>query len=400
MVELIKSKNELCRGCNRCVRECPMETANITYQDEAGDVKVRIDYDRCIACGRCISACKHEVRYYADDIDRFFDDLSEGVPISLIAAPSIRTNIPEYRKLFTYLKQRGIKKIYDVSLGADICIWAHIKYIEKNGIAPIITQPCPAIVTFCKLYRHDLLKRLSPVHSPMACTSVYLKEYLGSDDRIAALSPCLAKTNEFEDTHLAHYNVTFKKLLDYLKNNNIELPAEETEFDHDESGLGSLFPMPGGLKENIEYFMGKRLHIARSEGFDVYEKLNKYAQTPEDFLPEIFDVLNCTDGCNIGSAVSRDRNFFEIDKTMNASRINATEEGKREYYESIYKTYNKTFDLRHFLREYRPVSADFPQITEEDINRTFKLLGKTDHEKQNIDCGACGSETCHNMEKK
>jgi iron only hydrogenase large subunit-like protein len=216
MIETIKTKHDLCKGCNRCVRECPMETANITYQDEVGDIKVKIDYEKCIACGRCVAVCQHDARYYVDDTEQFFNDLQAGIPISVIAAPSIRTNIPGYKKLFTWLKQLGINKIFDVSLGADICIWAHIRHIEKNNATHLITQPCPAIVTYCELYRHDLLPRLSPVHSPMACTSIYLKNYQGVNDRIAALSPCTAKKNEFEATHLAQYNITFAKLLEYL----------------------------------------------------------------------------------------------------------------------------------------------------------------------------------------
>ena len=400
MVKIINTKNTLCTGCNRCVRECPMETANITYQDEAGNIKVKIDHDRCLACGRCISACKHDARHFADDTERFFADLSAGVPITVMAAPSIRTNIPNYKKLFTYLKGLGVKKIYDVSLGADICIWAHIRYIEKNGVVPMITQPCPAIVTYCELYHHDLLKRLSPIHSPMACAAIYMQKYQGITDRIAALSPCIAKTNEFEDTKLAQYSITFATLLQYLAKNNIILPDEETQFDHAESGLGSLFPMPGGLKENIEYFMGKKLHIAKAEGFSVYEKLNQYSQTPDDFLPEIFDVLNCIEGCNIGSAYSHDRSMFEIDKTMNNTRRKATEERKREHYESLYKIYDDTFDLSHFIRKYQPVPINFPQITDADITKAFALLGKTDYEKQNVDCGACGSDTCHGMARK
>ena len=235
MIEVIKERIDLCVGCNRCVRECSMETANITYQDETGSIKVKIDHERCITCGWCVSACRHDARTFADDTERLFSDLSKGTPISFIIAPSVRTNLPDYKKLFTYLKRLGVNKIYDVSLGADICIWAHVKHIKEGGALPMITQPCPTIVTYCELYRHDLIKRLSPIHSPMACTSIYMKEYRGINDRIAALSPCMAKANEFESTKLADYNITFTKLLDYLKNNDITLPDEETEFDHAEA---------------------------------------------------------------------------------------------------------------------------------------------------------------------
>ena len=67
MREIVKTKRKLCAGCNRCVRECPMELANRAYSDKAGNIKVRIDHTKCIACGRCLDVCKHEARYYEDD---------------------------------------------------------------------------------------------------------------------------------------------------------------------------------------------------------------------------------------------------------------------------------------------------------------------------------------------
>ena len=399
MKEIVKTKDELCTGCNRCVRECPMETANITYQDENGNIKVRVDQTKCIACGRCISACKHEARLYEDDTERFFRDLSQGVPISLIAAPSIRTNIPYYKRLFTYLKTLGVRKIYDVSLGADICIWSYIRYLERTG-SRLITQPCPAIVSYCEMYRHDLLKDLSPVHSPMACISIYMKQYEGISDNIAAVSPCLAKINEFERTGLAEYNVTFAKILEYLVSNGIELPETETGFDHHESGLGSLFPMPGGLKENIEFFTGKKLRISKAEGYSVYDSLDTYANTPEEWLPDVFDVLNCREGCNVGPACSRGKSSFEIDSVMHENRKAATANRSMEYYESVYRTYDEKLDPSHFIRAYDPILTEFPRITEADISGAFEQLGKDDYEKQNVDCGACGSETCNHMARK
>ncbi|MDR0498609.1 MAG: 4Fe-4S dicluster domain-containing protein, partial [Holophagales bacterium] len=306
MSRIIRSEQDLCTGCSRCVRKCPMEMANITYQDNTGKFKVAIDDKQCISCGRCLSTCKHGARLYTDDTERFFNDLSNGVPISLIAAPSIKTNIPEWKRLFTYLKRAGVKKIYDVSLGADICIWGHIRYMEKSESVPLITQPCPVIVSYCEIYQHDLLKNLSPLHSPMACIAIYMKEYEGIADKIAAISPCIAKTSEFEATGLADYNITFSKLREYLKERDISLPDEETTFDHYESALGSLFPMPGGLKENIEFFLGKNYSIDSAEGYDVFNKLTVYANSSSELLPNLFDVLNCESGCNMSVACSQD----------------------------------------------------------------------------------------------
>ena len=400
MNTIIDSKNDLCVGCNRCVRECPMEMANNTFQDNEGNIKVKIDHDKCINCGRCISACKHEARYYCDDTELFFSDLQSGVPITLIAAPSISTNIPEYKKLFTYLKQLGVKNIFDVSLGADICIWGHVRHIGEYPDERIITQPCPVIVSYCEMYRHDLLKWLSPIHGPMACLSIYIKKYLGIKDRIAAISPCIAKSIEFRDTELSSYNITFEKLLEHIKAKNIKLPDSETGFDNDESGLGSLFPLPGGLKENIDYFTGSKLYVVKAEGFNVYEKLCEYADMPDDVLPDIFDVLNCEEGCNIGPASTHDKSVFYIDKKMNDTRKKALEEKRKKHYESVYKKYDKAFDISHFKRVYKPVDTYFPVIAETDIEAAYEMLGKNNYEQQNVDCSACGSKTCHDMARK
>ena len=400
MTDVIKEQLDLCVGCNRCVRECLMETANVTYHDEQGKIKVKIDHNKCVTCGLCVPACKHDARRFADDTESFFDDLKNGVPISIMIAPAVKTNFIEFKKLFTFLKQRGVRKIYDVSLGADICIWAHIKYLKERDNSPIITQPCPVIVTYCQMYRHDLLERLSPVQSPMGCASIYMKEYQGITDRIAALSPCIAKADEFEETKLADYNITFSHLLDYLVENNIELPDMETDFDHPESGLGSLFPMPGGFMENIQFFIGKDLHVTRAEGPGVFASLDMYAKTPVEFLPDIYDVLNCDEGCNEGTAALHQRSRFEISKIMKNRSILARDESNKKHYDSVYDSYEETLNLDLFLREYKAIPTETPEISEDDIQRAFALLGKNDYEQQRVDCFACGYKTCYDMARK
>jgi len=400
MIEIVKTKADLCTGCNRCVRECPLEMANVVYQDENGKLKIKIDYDKCIACGRCVPVCKHKARYYTDDTERFFDDLKNGVPISLIVNPSTCSGFPSYKKLFTFFKKSGVNKIANVSLGSDICIWAHLKYLEEKKALPMITQICPAVVSYCEIYHHDLLPHMSPVHGPMGCASVYLKEYLGIGDNIALLSPCIPRVNEFENAKLAKYVLNYTKLQEYLVKNNIKLPQKETDFDYSETELGSMCLIPGGVKENVEYLFGNKFHIVKVEGHTVYKKLDEYAEAGKELLPDIFDVLNCAEGCNMGSACPVNRNLFEFEQSKKISRMKMPEERRKEHFEATYKKYNDKFKLSKFLRKYRSVKSALPKLTDKDINKAFKLLGKTTYENQNIDCGSCGSETCLAMARK
>ena len=155
MRELIKTDISKCEGCNRCVRACPVAECNIVFKQD-GAIKVRVDPEKCIACGACLSVCRHKARMYEDDTERFFSDLKAGVAISMMTAPALRTNFQNHKALLAYLRSLGVRKIFDVSLGADICTWAHIRYLETHS-DPIITQPCPAIVSYISKYQTELL---------------------------------------------------------------------------------------------------------------------------------------------------------------------------------------------------------------------------------------------------
>jgi len=400
MRELIMNDASKCVGCNRCIRFCPVEGANIAYS-EGGDIKVKIDHTRCIACGACIGVCQHKSRDYFDDTERFFYDLQSGTPISMFAAPANRTNGENWGRLLTWLRQKGVRKIYDASLGADICTWGHIRYIQRNNPVSVVTQPCPAIVNYALVHNHALLPYLSPVQSPMLCTAIFMKKYENINDKIAALSPCIAKTHEFEATHYVEYNVTLKKLYEYIQRNNIILPQQETGFDHDESSLGCIFSMPGGLKENVELYLGKSLRIDKSEGQGVvYKALKEFSEQREEYYPAIFDVLNCAEGCNLGTGCAHERNMFEINSIMNEERVNVLESRDKAGFDELYAEFDHRLDLNDFIRRYTPMKVLPYVVSDEQIEESFEHLGKTTEIDRIFDCSACGADTCLDMAKQ
>ena len=401
MRSLISNDENTCIGCNRCVRACPMEGASITYEKDE-EIKVRIDNERCIACGACISACRHDVRCYEDDTERFINDLRSGVAISMFAAPAFRVGSIDGGRILAWLRKLGVKKIYDVSLGADICTWAHVRVIQRHNPTSVITQPCPAIVNYILMHEHGLIQYLSPVHSPMLCTAIYMKKYNNIHDKIAALSPCIAKAHEFESTGYVHYNVTLKKLYEYIRNNNIQLPREPFEFDHEEAALGRLYSMPGGLKENVEYALGKQLRIDQAEGPDiVYDALRTFASKNGQKLPDVFDVLNCAEGCNIGTGCLHEQDRFDVGAIMEENRKKVHAECSKNEYEDLYKRYDKMLKLEDFIRKYTPTHVEKLTATDAQLEEAYAALGKSaNDEKRNFDCGACGSDSCHEMARK
>jgi len=362
---------------------------------------VNVDNSRCIACGACIDACRHDVRDYNDDTERFLNDLRSGVQISLFMAPANRTYGENWGGLLTWLRQKGVRKIYDVSLGADICTWAHLRFIQKENPKSVITQPCPAIVNYILMHKNELLPYLSPVHSPMLCTAIYMNKYMGITDKIAALSPCIAKACEFDATKYVQYNVTFKKLYEYIQREGIRLPGEHTGFDHADTSLGALFSMPGGLKENVEQYLGKKIRIDKSEGSNiVYHALDEFVEKRGQHLPAIFDVLNCAEGCNLGTGCVHDRDIFEINEIMDNVRQNVLKTHEQVDFEAIFEDYDKTLSLNDFIRRYTPMPVRPYFATEAQIEHAFEQLHKHNEIDRMFDCVACGCDTCHIMAKR
>lgn len=394
---LIQMDIDKCVGCNRCIRVCPVETANIAYQDAGGNTRVGLDAQQCIQCGTCVKVCEHNARYIGDDIDAFFRDLQRGEKISVIAAPSIQTTVSSWRQLFTLLRKLGVAMIYDVSLGADICIWAHLKYLEQAHPGPLITQPCPVIVSYCQQYSHELLAYLAPIHSPMACTAIYMRKQ-GITGRIASISPCVAKSREHMETGLIQYNITFKNLFAYLTRHQICLPEEESGFDHMAANAGRLFPLPGGLGESLRFFSGQRYHIEKAEGVNVFGQLREYAAADPASRPDVFDLLNCAGGCLMGPGALDADSSFTINARMQKVRrqIHADGTDCREKLDQ----YSRELVLSDYLRSYRPVARTGTQVAESEIEQAFKAMKKDTFAKKNFNCGACGSASCRDMARK
>lgn len=413
--EVIALDEDKCAGCNKCISGCPITGANVAYTVN-GVNKVRIDSEKCIHCGHCIKVCDHNARNFRDDTMDFYSALSKGESISVIVAPSIRVNFEDYRRLLGYLKSIGVKMIYDVSFGADITVWAYLKAIRENNLDSVIAQPCPPIVNYIQKYQPELIEKLAPIHSPMLCTAIYMKKYNHIKDDIAFLSPCIAKKDEINDrnTHeFIKYNVTYKKLFDYLTQNNIDISKyEEVDFDDLGCSLGFLFSRPGGLKENVEQKI-KGAFIRQIEGHDhAYSYLKSYSKNVKDKkeLPLLVDILNCSYGCNFGTGTCDNTGVdgWDLDnadmKFNRLKKIKMKEKGgklRRKKVDWLYRYFDKNLSLQDFIRKYdrRDSSVNIKEPTESQLNEIFIRMNKKTEASRNINCSTCGYGSCRAMAK-
>lgn len=404
--------NEKCIGCNKCIAACPVITANKAVVID-GQSRIEVDGERCVACGACFDACEHGAREFRDDTQRFFEDLKRGEKISVLWAPAFAANYPgEYRQILGGLKKLGVNRIISVSFGADITTWGYIKYITEHNFKGGISQPCPAIVNYIEKYIPKLLPKLMPIQSPLMCGAIYAKKYMKLEDKLAFISPCIAKKYEISDEKnkgYVSYNITFDHLMEYVRRENIKAEPAPNEIEY---GLGSIYPMPGGLKENVYWFCGEDMFIRQIEGEKhAYRFLQEYKSRvlKGKELPFMVDALNCANGCIYGTGIEEEKAkeediLYELQRIKEASKrtVRSSAWGRNLSPKARLRNLNRQFarlDIRDFMRTYtdRSKGNELVRPDEEQIREIYASMNKLSAKEQSINCGACGYNTCRDM---
>lgn len=404
--------NSNCIGCNKCIGVCSCVGANISVIRD-GKNKIEVDPQKCVACGACFDICEHHARGFMDDTERFFEDLKKGEKISVLVAPAFKANYPEsYESILGGLKKAGVNRIISVSFGADITTWGYLNYVKKHNFTGGISQPCPAVVGYIERYIPELIPKLFPVQSPMMCAAIYAKKYMKLTDKLAFISPCIAKKMEIDDSNnhgVVSYNLTFKHFMRYVNEHHISGPACKDEIGY---GLGSIYPMPGGLKENVYWFLGESVFMRQVEGEKrMYHYLEQNKEKiKNDKTPYLFiDALNCENGCIYGtgiedSKVKNDDNFSNLLKIREESKkksfIGAWAK-KLTPAQRLHKLNRKfaRLDINDFIRTYTDRSKEcaYKIPTSAELDTIFCDMGKMTDEERNVNCSCCGYDTCKRM---
>lgn len=403
--------NEKCVGCNKCIGVCSCPGATVASESVEGRNVINIDNARCITCGACFDACEHDAREYVDDTMDFFAALKEEEDISVLIAPAFFINYPEKQgEILGKLKALGVNRIINVSFGADITTWGYLNYILENDFKGGISQPCPSVVDYIEKYIPELIPKLIPIQSPMMCAAIYARKYLGIKGKLAFIGPCIAKKKEITSERgkgIISYNVTFKHMINHLKTMDVAPLPYEIETN---PGLGFIYPMIGGLAENISHYIGKNAFVrgvsGESEMCDFFEK-NKERILSDDCPYFMIDALNCSDGCLCGTGVENDISKEEAFVRMMQFKmdINGSDGDIRSGLDTPAKrlaALNKQFemlDINDYLCRYNDKSATsiwkFP--SEEELELIYNNMNKTTVATRQINCSSCGYNSCKEM---
>ena len=409
--KVIEVDKEKCINCHSCISSCPVKYCN----NGSGD-HVTINEDLCIGCGECLRACTHEARIIIDDFDIFMKAIRNREKIVAVVAPAIAAEFPEtYLNFNGWLKSIGVSAMFDVSFGAELTIKTYLDHVATNKPKAVISQPCPAIVSYIEIFQPELLNYLAPADSPMMHTIKLIKNYYPqfSGHKVLIVSPCIAKKREFDEVGLGDYNVTMKKFKEYLKNERINLSQyPQTEFDNDPAERAVLFSTPGGLLRTAQRENPDIVNVARKiEGPEIiYEYLSHLEKDiNRGIAPLLIDCLNCAHGCNGGTGTSKDKSLDEIEKSVEKRNIEMQEaynsknifKSKKLAHRKIQATVNKYWKANLYGRTYNDLSGSnfktmvkIPSSTE--VEKIYKELLK-ENESDILNCGGCGYNECKNM---
>ena len=409
---VINVDKEKCCNCHRCIAVCPVKLCN----DGSGDY-VSLNSDLCIGCGSCIEACTHGARSGIDDTKQFFAELKKGTPIVAIVAPAVAVNFKgKDLELNGWLKSIGVKAVFDVSFGAELTTKSYVEQLTKEDPDLMISQPCPALVSYIETYRPNLIKYLAKGDSPMAHTVQYIRNFHPEYAKhlIAVISPCFAKRREFDETDRGDFNVTMRSLDAYFKENNISLSKyPKTEYDNPMAERGTLYSIPGGLVRTAERFVpGITSQTRKIEGhpqiFEYLEKLDESLQSGQKPYFKLVDCLNCEKGCNCGAGTSNQamaldelESYVESRSKERCEKWNTLSDlGRRKALKKLNKIIDENWKPGIYNREYLDRSSVYKNLIKQpspdELNDILSQMGKHS-QKDMYDCGACGYTSCKQM---
>jgi methyl-accepting chemotaxis protein/NAD-dependent dihydropyrimidine dehydrogenase PreA subunit len=411
LLKVINIDRVKCVGCHQCIAVCPVKLCNNGIEDH-----ISYDEDLCIGCGECIDACTHNARTIIDDFDLAMSSLKNRGQVVAVVAPAIAAVFPgQYMNFNGWLKSIGIKAIFDVSFGAELTVKSYLEHVKQNKPKVVISQPCPAIVSYIEIYQPQLLNYLAPADSPMMHTIKLIKEYYPQfrNHKIMIVSPCIAKKREFEEVGLGDFNVTMKKIKEYLEKHRINLNSfKETEFDNDPAERAVLFSTPGGLLRTVQREFPDVVNIARKiEGPKVIYHYLKNLEKDIDagVAPVIIDCLNCELGCNGGTGTPRDKSQDEVESLIEKRNLEMQKRYKNKGLlrtgfagkKRIQKTFNKYWKVGLYDRKYVNLhESNFKSRinipSDFQIENIYKDLLKTT-ESDILNCTSCGNNTCKDM---
>lgn len=375
-MNLIQLDKSLCDQCLKCLRGCP--TKAIKFHDNERTV---LD-NKCIKCGLCLSLCPQHALSVADQFAVIKAAIQSDVKTVVSLAPSyvasFRAN--NLNSMVTALKKLGFDYVEETSVGAQLVFERYQAILPECKTPNIITTCCPSVTYLIESHYPELIGTMLEVVSPMVAHGKDIKRRYGKDAFVVFIGPCLSKITEADESGEALDAVlTFSQLSDWFAQSGIRLDEQEpARFDYYGTLRGKAFPL-GCVIENDTY---KYLHV---DGIDNCQSVLDDIQN--GLMTGMSIEMNiCTGSCVNGPEIPREARESHYLKRMRM----------RQRLESLEPEYSSlaidagNLDLSRTFHS-RDIRMNAP--SEEELQTILRKMRKYSPKDQ-LDCGACGYNTC------
>jgi len=396
---LVTTVKDRCRVCYTCVRECPAKAIRIV------NGQAEIIAERCIGCGNCVRVCSQKAKKVVNSVVDVKKLLTSNDQVAAIIAPSFPAEFQEldYQEFVGMVRALGFKYVCEVGFGADLVARKTREFMADVNDKRYISTSCPAVFGYVKRYHPELIENLMPIVSPMVAMARAIREFYSKDLKIVFIGPCIAKKGEaYSDELEDEINevLTFEELHFLFQHNSISREmknridnATPSDFDPPRANRGNLFPIGRGLLEaaNIQEDLMSGEVISANGRTNFKDAIIEFSsgQTSARFL----DVL-CCDGCIMGPGMTTDAPLFRR-RTLVSDYVRKASKSRNPEKWIYFMEKFKDLDLS---RKFSPMDQRIEDPEDAELRNILAQMGKYD-EADELNCGACGYETCREHAK-
>ncbi len=374
MSTALTSKENDCRSCYKCIRNCP--TKSISFQNG----QASIIPDECVMCGTCFLVCPQSCKVIRDDLAVAQKLIADHQDVIASVAPSFLASFPgvSFETMKAALLNLGFQDAEETAVGATIVKKEYDALCDDGKHDIIISTCCHSINLLIEKHYPDAAKYLAPVLSPMLAHGLDLKRRHPSA-KVVFLGPCISKKNEIEMyPGSVDCVLTFLELERWLAKAQITI-APDPNPKKVVASLARLFPIEGGILATMKRDNPRFTYMAVTgmEASIAALKDILSGKVHQAFI----EMSSCQGSCINGPAI--DPAARAVVSSYLAVSHSA---GKEDFAVAAYASEELKKRMPAFKKEeIRP--------SEEEITAVLRKIGKTSP-KDELNCSSCGYPTC------
>lgn len=321
---------EKCIKCGKCVSACPYNAIikqerpcaaacgmNAIKSDEYG--RADIDYDQCVSCGMCLVSCPFSAIVDKSQIFQTVLALKSDTPIYAAIAPSFVKQFGDKvspAQVRAALKAVGFEDMVEVAIGADLCAVQ-----EANDFLEEVpehqkwmgTSCCPAWSVMAKKTYPEYAGYISMSLTPMVLTGRMIKKQ-HPECKVVFIGPCAAKKLEASRRSVRSdidFVLTFEEMAGVFDAKGIDFDKLEVEESlQTSSSLGKGFAASGGVAAavvNAIHCIDPEMEVktVKAEGLSECKKMLAMAKAGR-YDGYLLEGMACPGGCMGGAGVLAD----------------------------------------------------------------------------------------------